>query len=57
MGDSIFNLGNDSTLYKLNELILSNCDPFNCGMDDLNDFFTNDAITYEKDLMGNLLLA
>lgn len=52
MEDSIFNLGNDCTLYKLNELILKNCVPFNCGMDDLNDFFANDAITYEKDLMG-----
>lgn len=44
-----FNLGTDSTLYKL---ILCNCDSFDCGVDDLNDFFANDAITYERDLMG-----
>ena len=49
---SIFNLANDSTLYKLNELILQNCVPFDCGVEDLNDFFINDALTYEKDLMG-----
>ena len=52
MVETIFNLGNDCTLYKLNELILNNCIPLNCGMDDLNDFFANDAITYDKDLMG-----
>lgn len=50
--NAIFNLATDSTLYKLNELILHNCVRFDCGMDDLNDFFINDALTYEKDLMG-----
>lgn len=48
----MFDLGYDSTLYKLNELILTNCFPFDCGVDDLNDFFANDALTYERDLMG-----
>lgn len=52
MSDFIFNLGNDSTLYKLNELILKNCVSFNCGVDDLNEFFSNDALAYERDLMG-----
>lgn len=52
MSDTRLNLWNDCTLYKLNELILNNCVPFDCGVDDLNDFFANDAITYEKDLMG-----
>lgn len=47
-----FNLGNDSTLYKLNELILNNCNRFDCGVNDLNDFFANDALAYERDLMG-----
>lgn len=50
--NTIFNLGDDGTLYKLNELILKNCERFDCGVDDLNDFFTNDALAYEKDLMG-----
>ena len=50
--ESGFNLASDCTLYKLNELILKNCDRFDCGVDDLNDFFDNDAITYEIDLMG-----
>ncbi len=52
MDSSVFNLANDGTLYKLNGLILQNCSRFDCGMEDLNDFFINDAITYEKDLMG-----
>ena len=52
MSDTRLNLGNDCTIYKLNELILNNCVPFDCGVDDLNDFFANDAITYERDLMG-----
>ena len=52
MSDTRLNLGNDCTLYKLNELILNNCVPFDCGVDDLNDFFAKDVITYEKDLMG-----
>lgn len=37
MEEPIFNIGNDSTLYKLNELILKNCTRFDCGVDDLND--------------------
>lgn len=52
METTILNLGKDCTLYKLSELILDNCVPFNCGVDDLNDFFANDALTYERDLMG-----
>ena len=52
MDSTRFILATDSTLYKLNELILQNCVSFDCGMDDLNDFFINDALTYEKDLMG-----
>ena len=50
--ESSFNLSTDGTLFKLNELILLNCNTFDCGVNDLNDFFINDALTYEKDLMG-----
>lgn len=52
MVESSFNLAYDCTLYKLNEIILKNCARFDCGVDDLNDFFDNDAITYGRDLMG-----
>lgn len=34
------------------KLILINCTPFDCGVEDLNEFFANDALAYEKDLMG-----
>lgn len=47
-----YRLNYDCTLFKYNEQILRNCQPFNCGVDDLNDFFTNDALAYETDLMG-----
>lgn len=39
MEGPIFNLENDSTLYKLNELIMKNCARFDCGVDDLNHGF------------------
>ncbi len=52
MGQPSYRLNYDCTLFKYNEQILLNCKPFNCGVEDLNDFFANDALAYEKDLMG-----
>lgn len=52
MSDLTYQLNFDCTLYKANELILQNCKAFDFGVEDLNDFFANDAITYERDLMG-----
>lgn len=46
----VFN--NHRLAYKLNELILKNCAPFDCGGYDLNDFFAKVAIAYEGDLRG-----
>lgn len=37
---------------KVNQGLLTNCQPFSCGENDLDDFFYNDALAYEKDLMG-----
>lgn len=37
MEQSAYRLNYDCTLFKYNEQILSNCKPFNCGEDDLND--------------------
>ena len=48
----MLNLASDTTFLKLDELILGNCEAFDCGVADLNDFFTNDAIAYENNLMG-----
>jgi ribosomal protein S18 acetylase RimI-like enzyme len=45
-------LGKDCKLYKLSNEILSNCQKFNCGVPDLNDFFSNNALAYEEELMG-----
>ena len=39
-------------MLKLAQSILSHCHPFDCGVDDLNDFFINDALNYEAELMG-----
>lgn len=47
-----YRLNYDCTLFRLNEQFLQNCKPFDCGDEDLNDFFANDAIAYERALMG-----
>ena len=52
MSDYTYRLDSDCTLLKLNEQILQHCDKFDCGVKDLNDFFSDDALAYEKDLMG-----
>lgn len=31
---------------------LSNCNPFDCGHKDLNDFFANDSHNYSRELLG-----
>lgn len=47
-----FSLSDDCEMFKLDEDILSNIKPFSCGDEDLDDFFINEAIAYEKELMG-----
>lgn len=37
---------------KVSQGLIDNCKPFSCGEDDLDDFFYNDTVAYEKDLMG-----
>ena len=37
---------------KVNKGLLQNCKPFTCGEADLDDFFYNDVLAYENDLMG-----
>lgn len=37
---------------KVNQGLLANCQPFYCGENDLDDFLYNDALAYERDLMG-----
>lgn len=40
------------TLRSYNKNIIESCDPFDCGNDDLNDFFKNDVIDYSDQLLG-----
>lgn len=40
------------TLRLYNQEILDSCVPFDCGNDDLNDFFRNDALNYTSQLLG-----
>ncbi len=40
------------TLKVYNHDLLANCLPFDCGNDDLNDFFQNDALMYQSQLLG-----
>lgn len=37
---------------KVNQGLLQNCKTFSCGEPDLDEFFFQDALAYEKDLMG-----
>lgn len=39
-------------LVKLNHEILKYCQKFQCGNDDLDEFFNEDAINYETELLG-----
>lgn len=50
--DSDFILEEKCQLARLTHALLDYCQPFTCGDGDLDDFFANDAIAYEKALMG-----
>ena len=39
-------------LARVTQEVLDYCQPFVCGDKDLDDFFANNAIAYEKELMG-----
>ena len=45
-------LSTDCTLTILSEEVLKDCEPFDCGSSDLNDFFLNDSQNYAKELLG-----
>jgi len=47
-----FSIYDDCRFAKVNVGLLANCKPFSCGDSDLDDFFFNDALAYERDLMG-----
>lgn len=40
------------TLKIYDENILANCKPFDCGNDDLNEFFAKDVLHYNSELLG-----
>jgi GNAT superfamily N-acetyltransferase len=40
------------TFRSFNKKILDTCRPFDCGHEDLNDFFLNDCIPYSNELIG-----
>ncbi|MCM1484333.1 MAG: GNAT family N-acetyltransferase [Muribaculaceae bacterium] len=42
----------DCQFAKINHGLIVNCKSFSCGDSDLDDFFLNDALAYERDLMG-----
>lgn len=44
------------TLQILSESTISLCEPINCGNDDLNEFFSRDAIYYTNELLGKTYL-
>lgn len=48
----MFSLDEKCLLARVTQDVLNNCHPFSCGDQDLDDFFSNNAIAYEKELMG-----
>jgi hypothetical protein len=40
------------TLQVYNDTLEAFCEPFDCGNEDLNDFFQNDALNYQTELLG-----
>ncbi len=40
------------TFRPFNQEIIDTCKPFDCGHEDLNEFFLNDCILYSNDLIG-----
>lgn len=47
-----FSLDDNCRMLKLDADVLKHCVPFSCGDTDLDEFFANEAIAYEKELMG-----
>lgn len=45
-------LEEDCVLVKLNQDLLANCQKFECGNPDLDEFFNEDAIHYDIELLG-----
>lgn len=42
----------DTYLTPFNEEVISRCEPFSCGDEDLDEFFMHDALLYEAELLG-----
>lgn len=45
-------LYDDCVMLACNKEVRDNCLPFSCGVDDLDDFFINDADLYAEELLG-----
>ena len=47
-----FSLYDNCVMIQLSDDVFANCETFNCGNEDLDDFFLNDARKYADELMG-----
>lgn len=45
-------LSEDCTFQLLSQELLNNSDGFDCGEEDLNDFFNNESVNYHNELLG-----
>lgn len=52
MSDRLINIEEDCVMVKLNHDILSHCHKFECGNSDLDEFFNEDALHYDTELLG-----
>lgn len=52
MMENKFSLDEDCQLARVTQDVLHHCRPFSCGDEDLDDFFANNTVAYEKELTG-----
>lgn len=50
MGEYVF--VNNTFMVPYTKEVADYCDPFSCGDDDLDDFFSFDVFLYEEELLG-----
>ncbi len=48
----MFSIFDDCQFAKVTPGLIANCKPFSCGDSDLDEFFLNDSLAYDRDLMG-----
>lgn len=49
---SMFNFVDNTFMVPYSKEIVEYCDPFSCGDEDLDEFFSRDVFLYDEELLG-----